>query len=66
MRMNLPPQYRMIITEVVGDIDFDYFHRRFDIFFIPSVLFTGLYLYYTYKQRQMWPVHGGEKGFSGV
>jgi len=66
MRMNLPPQYRTIITSVVGDIDFDYFHRRFDLIFIPSVIVSGIYLYYTYKQRQLWPVQGGDRGFSGV
>ena len=66
MRMNLPPQYRTIITSVVGDIDFDYFHRRFDLIFIPSVVLSGLYLYYTYKQRQMWNLNAGDRGFSGV
>ena len=39
MRMNLPPKYRTVITEVVGgDVQFNFFHRWFDVIFVVSAL----------------------------
>jgi hypothetical protein len=40
MRMSLPPQYRAVVTQVLGNIEFDFYHRWFDFIFVPSVLVT--------------------------
>jgi hypothetical protein len=40
MRMNMPAVYRSIITEVVGDLKFSFYHRWFDVMFLVAALIT--------------------------
>ncbi|XP_072039877.1 LOW QUALITY PROTEIN: Golgi pH regulator-like [Amphiura filiformis] len=50
MRMNVPPQYRLIITEVLGDLQFNFYHRWFDVIFLISALSSIGFLYLAHKQ----------------
>nr|XP_054759943.1 Golgi pH regulator-like [Lytechinus pictus] len=50
MRMNVPPTYRMIITEVLGDLQFNFYHRWFDNMFLISALSSIAFLYLAHKQ----------------
>ncbi|WKX97874.1 hypothetical protein Q1695_013511 [Nippostrongylus brasiliensis] len=54
MRMNMPHQYRKIITEVLGDLQFNFYHRWFDVIFLISALSSIVFLYLAHKQV---PVH---------
>jgi golgi pH regulator len=38
MRMNMPAEYRVIITEVLSGLQFNFFHRWFDVIFLLSAL----------------------------
>jgi hypothetical protein len=49
MRMNLPPDYRVIITEVLGNIHFNFYHRWFDVIFLVSAVITMCVLYVTHQ-----------------
>jgi len=49
MRMNLPPEYRVIITEVLGDIHFNFYHRWFDVIFLVSATTTMAVLYVSHQ-----------------
>lgn len=50
MRMNVPPEYRTIITQVLGDLQFNFYHRWFDVIFLISALSSITFLYLAHKQ----------------
>lgn len=47
--MNLPAEYRVIITEVLGNLHFNFYHRWFDVIFLVSALSTIVVLYLSQK-----------------
>lgn len=50
LRMNMPPEYRIIITQVLGDLQFNFYHRWFDVIFLVSALGSIVTLYLAHKQ----------------
>lgn len=52
MRMNLPLEYRKIITEVLGDLQFQFYHKWFDLIFLFSALVSIAVLWYTHMSKR--------------
>jgi hypothetical protein len=52
MRMNLPLEYRRIVTEVLGDIEFHFYHHWFDFIFVVSATLTMMGLFVA-RQKSM-------------
>ena len=50
MRMNMPESYRLIITIVLGELQFQFYHRWFDVIFLVSALSSIGFLYLAHKQ----------------
>ncbi|CAH1119569.1 unnamed protein product [Phaedon cochleariae] len=50
LRMNMPVQYRAIITQVLGALQFSFYHRWFDVIFLVSALGSIVTLYLAHKQ----------------
>jgi len=50
LRMNMPLQYRSMLTEVLGNLKFDFYHRWFDVIFLVSALTSIAALYLARKQ----------------
>lgn len=50
MRMNMPEKYRQIITKVLGELQFQFYHRWFDVIFLVSALSSIAIFYLAHKQ----------------
>ncbi|CAK5123896.1 unnamed protein product [Meloidogyne enterolobii] len=50
IRMNMPSKYRVIITQVLGELQFNFYHRWFDVIFLLSALCSILFLYLAHKR----------------
>ena len=50
MRMNMPLDYRRIITDVLGDLQFSFYHRWCDVIFLVSALTSIVFIYLAHKQ----------------
>ena len=49
IRMNMPHEYRTIITEVVGNLQFNFYHRWFDVIFLIAAIVSILFLYLAHR-----------------
>lgn len=53
MRMNLPEDYRRVVTDVLGgDLQFAFYHRFFDRIFLGSAVTTAGVMYFLHRQRE--------------
>ena len=50
MRMNMPSVYRVMLTHVLGDLQFHFYHRWFDVIFLISAVSSVVFLYIAHKQ----------------
>lgn len=50
MRMNMPVEYRSIITQVLGELQFNFYHRWFEFIFLVSALSSIGFLYIAHQQ----------------
>ncbi|KAG5671633.1 hypothetical protein PVAND_001825 [Polypedilum vanderplanki] len=53
LRMNMPAEYRVIITEVLSGLQFNFFHRWFDVIFLLSALSSIFLLFIIRKPLVM-------------
>ncbi|KAI9591639.1 Golgi pH regulator [Syncephalis fuscata] len=49
MRMSLPDEYREIISGVLSTIEFNFYHRWFDVIFLVSAIFSGIALFFMHQ-----------------
>ena len=50
MRMNVPLEYRQVVTEVLGQLEFSFYHKWFDVIFLVSALGSIAFLCVAHKQ----------------
>lgn len=53
IRMNVPPEYRKIITRVLGDLQFQFYHKWFDLIFLVSAIMSIMTLWFVHKSRDL-------------
>ena len=51
MRTNMPSEYRLIITQVLGQLKFDFYHKWFDIIFLVSAIVSLIFIYIGHNMR---------------
>ncbi|CAG8488204.1 10169_t:CDS:10 [Ambispora leptoticha] len=52
LRMSLPAEYRMIISKVLGAIEFNFYHRWFDVIFLVSGIASVVFLYFVHQANR--------------
>lgn len=52
MRLNLPPKYKLALTHLLGNLQFNYYHLWFDVIFIISAISSIICLYIEKMNRQ--------------
>lgn len=55
LRMSMPEQYRRAVTQAVGDIAFNFFHRWFDVIFVLSAVASAVSITLSIQQRTLIP-----------
>ncbi|VDM34972.1 unnamed protein product [Hydatigera taeniaeformis] len=50
LRMNMTAVYRTILTQILGDLQFHFYHRWFDVIFLVSTVCSAFFLYIAHKQ----------------
>jgi hypothetical protein len=51
--MNMPAQYREIIAKVLGNLEFNFYHRWFDMIFLVSAVGCMVFIYLAQQYRQV-------------
>lgn len=47
LRLNLHPENRPLLTEILAAVKFDFFEKWFDIIYICSAISSGAYIYFS-------------------
>lgn len=52
LRLNLPQENRIILTDILSAVKFDFFEKWFDIIFVFSALLSAIIFYYYKMNKQ--------------